>query len=1018
MVGAVKGCFGGTRGFVWRALAGLCLGLELWLVPAQATAAAADFVVEAWQTEAGLPHNAVTAVLQTRDGYLWLGTSNGLARFDGVRFATFRAVDHPGLRSNHILCLYEDRQGALWVGTAEGGLARFEKGEFTAFSISEGLSSETVLSIGEDRAGNLWVGTTSGLNRSSDNRAQVFFQTEALPDEPVYALRLPQRSPTIFATQKGVFRHRQERVVPYEAPGAQSPLTGAFYCVHEDGERRLWAGGEPGLVRLDSSGAASTIPRSQIRDAAVVALIEGTQGQIWFGTSVGEVYRVNPESGRLAEPAQASTAETGPLGERAPPATGESGVLGKAELVWAFPGAVTALHEDYEGNLWVGTTGSGVQRLKRRQLRWAPFPESIGETATPAIFQKPDGSVWLLDASHRLHRSEAGGLVADGRLPLPEGVVVQTVCAADPDTLWLGTRGDGLWSCSQGTIRQFSERDGLSDSQVTVLCADAQGGLWIGTRNGGLNYLSGQKVTRYNTPWGLGGAFACALEPGPAGKLWIGTTGDGLFELSEGRFQVFTQANGLSNGHVGALHADGSGTLWIGTAGGLCRLHQGAIKAFPSPNRLVEESIVQLHGDRAGHLWAGTSSGIYRYRVDQLNAYADSAASFVDLVPFGKEDGLPTIQCVPRNQSQGWPLRKGSFWFATTKGLVLEAPAGAVLNTAPPPVILEAMLIESESVALTDPVLVPPGKSSLQFQFTALSLTAPGKVAFCYRLEGFDEKWSEVTTSRTARYPRVPPGHYRFRVAARNNDGIWNETGASVALTVSPFWWESWWFRFVSVASGLAVLVAAYRLRLARRREIERLRLRIASDLHDDVGSSLWSITLLSRMLAQHGTLTPEERQDVNEINRISVQTSNSIRDIIWLINPAFNSLQDFVLRIKDSANVLLRGVDCQIRCEGIDPAQKLTPDFRQHLFFLLKEALTNVAKHAQATEVHVLLEQHDHSWRFVIRDNGVGFDPGAQTAGNGLKNLRARAVKIGAECRINSQPGQGTTITLTTARL
>jgi len=213
------------------------------------------------------------------------------------------------------------------------------------------------------------------------------------------------------------------------------------------------------------------------------------------------------------------------------------------------------------------------------------------------------------------------------------------------------------------------------------------------------------------------------------------------------------------------------------------------------------------------------------------------------------------------------------------------------------------------------------------------------------------------------------------------------------------------------------VLFAAYRLRLARRREIERLRLRIASDLHDDVGSSLWSITLLSRMLARHGTLTPEERQDVNEINRISVQTSNSIRDIIWLINPAFNSLQDFVLRIKDSANVLLRGVDCQIRCEGIDLAQKLPPDFRQHLFFLLKEALTNVAKHAQATEVRVLLEQHNHFWRFVIRDNGVGFDPSAETAGNGLKNLRARAVKIGAECRIDSQPGQGTTITLITAR-
>jgi signal transduction histidine kinase len=290
-------------------------------------------------------------------------------------------------------------------------------------------------------------------------------------------------------------------------------------------------------------------------------------------------------------------------------------------------------------------------------------------------------------------------------------------------------------------------------------------------------------------------------------------------------------------------------------------------------------------------------------------------------------------------------------------------------------------------------------------------------VAFRYLLEGFDEDWSEITTARTARYPKVSPGKYRFRVVARNNDGIWNETGASVALVVSPFWWESWWFKLGSIVAGVAVLLGAYRLRLARRREIERLRVRIASDLHDDVGSSLWSITLLSRMLARHGNLTPEEKQDVNEINRISVQTSNSIRDIIWLINPAFNSLQDFVLRIKDFASIMLRETNFRLRCEGIDLTRKLSPDFRQNLFFLFKEALTNIAKHAQATEVEVCLEQRSGAWRFTIRDNGVGFDPEKQTAGNGLKNLHSRAVKMSAKLEIESQPGQGTLLVVTAAK-
>jgi signal transduction histidine kinase len=331
----------------------------------------------------------------------------------------------------------------------------------------------------------------------------------------------------------------------------------------------------------------------------------------------------------------------------------------------------------------------------------------------------------------------------------------------------------------------------------------------------------------------------------------------------------------------------------------------------------------------------------------------------------------------------------------------------------PPPVVIEHVLVENEDVPLNGAVRVAPGKESLQFQYTALGFTAPGKVLFRYQLEGFDRDWSEVSASRTARYPKVPPGKYRFRVLARNNDGVWNEDGASIAIVVIPFWWQTNWFRLATAGAVVGALGGLYRLGQNRRREIERLRVRIASDLHDDVGSSLWSITLLSRMLAQHGALSSEGQQDANEIHRIAVQTSNSIRDIIWLINPAFDSLQDLVLRMKDAAGTMLGGTEYRLTCEGIDLARKLPPDFRQNIFFLFKEALTNIAKHARATQVEVRLEERLGQWRFVLRDNGVGFDPTAETAGNGLKNLRARAVKMGATLEIESQPGQGTTLVL-----
>lgn len=984
MLGLVTGLTANRRD-ACPVVLGLCL-LTL-LAPALALAAdyGQDFVVEAWQTEAGLPHSAVTALLQTRDGYLWLGTSNGLARFDGVRFSTFRAVDHPGLRSNRILCLYEDREGILWAGTEEGGLVRYEKGQFNSFSMADGLSSDTVLCVGEDQSGKLWVGTDSGLNRSREGGADAFFQAEPLPDDPVYALCQPQRSSMLFATRNGLYQLRQERVVPLESPGLEPGRSRGLHCLYQDLERRLWVGGESGLLRLESSGAASVVPPSDIQGATVLALIEAMDGKTWFGTSAGELYQV--------------VSKTGPL---------------EAGLVWRFPGPVAALSEDQEGNLWVGTAGSGLYRVKRRQLRWIPFADGLGDTGVSSIFETPGGGLWLLAADNGLYHCQDGAFVLVRHLALPEGAVVQTVCAASPDELWLGTRSDGLLHCVGGAVRQISEREGISDSQVNVLCADPAGGVWLGTRNGGLNHLSGQKVTRFNTPWGLGGAFACALELDRQGVLWIGTSGDGLFQLAEGRFLACTQTNGLPSGSIGALCADADGSLWVGTAGGLCRLKQGRITLLPGPNPLAHEAIVQLRGDADGNLWAGSSSGLYRFRKDQLNDYADGNARFVDVVAYGKEDGLPSIQCLPQVQSPGLPIHPTGLWFATAKGLVVGEKPGLRWNTVPPPVILEAVLVENEPVPLNDPVRVPPGKQSLQFQFTALSLTAPGKVAFRYQLEGFDRDWSEVTASRSARYPEVAPGRYRFRVIARNNDGVWNETGARVALVVAPFWWATYWFRFGLLAAVGLTLAGLYRLRQARRREIERLRLRIASDLHDDVGSSLWSITLLSRMLARHGELRPEDRQDVDEIHRIAVQTSNSIRDIIWLINPALDSLQDLWLRMKDAAGTMLRGIDCRFQCEGVDLAQKLSPDFRQNLFFLLKEALTNVAKHAQATEVEVRLEDHSGRWRFTIHDNGVGFDPAAPATGNGLRNLRERAAKMSAALEIQSRPGQGTTLTLT----
>lgn len=978
-------CSYGRRAVGLAMLLGVLLFTARPAMGAQRLAPSTDWVVDSWQTDGGLPQNSVTCIVQTKDGYLWVGTANGLARFDGVRFTTFRVGDSVGLRSNRILCLFEDSRGTLWVGTEGGGLARYDRGQFTSLTSADGLASDTVLCLGEDQTGALWVGTDSGLSRWLAGSLTTYYKTDGLMDDRVNAICQPVGGPLLFATEKGLNHFNRDLLATVQTvwPVAAFPQV---RFLRADREGRLWMGGDAGLFEKPAIAGAALDQSGRVWPQAVHSFVERSNAEIWFGTSQGEILRL----GRREKPL--------------PP-----------ERAWQAQLAVTALCEDREGNLWVGTAGDGLHRLKRRRLRLLPLPELATTNLPACFFETPQGELQFLAVNKELYGRAGDGFVQLELLPLPNGVVVQTVQPAASGGLWIGTLRDGLFQWTGGVLRQFSERDGLSDSAIEVLRAEEDGGVWIGTRNGGLNHYKEGVVTRFSTPWGFFGNYACALERDAQGRLWIGTTGDGLFQLAEGRFTAFGQTAGLPSAQIRTLHADADGSLWVGTARGLSRIRGGRAAAFASGSGLPEEPVLQLHSDREGNLWVGSVNRIFRARKEQLVAHAEGRTPFVTVVQYGREDGLPGFQCLPQTQLQNWSDDRGVVRFATTRGIVIVDRAGQPWNQIPPPVVLESVLVENVTVPFDDGVRVAPGKDSLRFEYTALSLTAPGKVSFRYQLENFDRDWSEASTSRAARYPKVPPGDYVFRVVACNNDGVWNETGASVAVTILPFWWKTIWFRLAVIAVVVVILTSLYRLRQTRRRELERLRVRIAGDLHDDIGSSLWSITLLSRMLAKHGKLGAEEQQDVEEIHRIANQTSTSIRDIIWLINPAFDTLQDLVLRTKDFAATILRGVDYRLHCEGTALTRKLPSDFRQHLFLFFKEALTNIARHARATEVVVRIEESGKRWRLTIQDNGTGFDPANVTAGNGLKNLRARAAKMGAEFEIRSQPGQGTALVLTT---
>ena len=775
-------------------------------VRAQPADEATNLVVDTWQIDAGLPHNSVTALLQTKDGYLWVGTSNGLARFDGIRFTAYRVVDNPGLKSNRILCLHEDAQGVLWIGTDEGGLASCRSGQFSSLGTAEGLSSDTVLCLGDDQGGDLWVGTASGLNRLRDGQFTTFFKPDGLPDDRVGAIGQPPGAPMVIATGKGLCQFSGERLGLYGAV-AWTQTQSNLCCLHTDREGQLWVGGELGLFRLPATGMNSVDPPAKLSSASVLCLAERAEGGIWFGTSAGDLWRAAP---------------------------GATNNLG-SQRVWHFPNPVTALREDREGNLWAGTAGDGLHRLKRRQLQLVPLAERLGQRWAPCVLETADAELRLVAGDKGIYRLQGGRLTLLERLPLPDGVAVQTVCATRTGGLWIGTLRDGLFECGKGVLNQFSERDGLSDSAIEVLCAEPDGALWVGTRNGGLNHFKDRVVRRFGTPWGFTGNYACALEQDSQGGLWIGTCGDGLFQLKQGRFIAYTETNGLPSREIRALHADPDGSLWVGTSSGLCRVKDERVSSFTVRQGLAEEAIFSYAVTTKGTCGSvPIAESLVSERINSTPAPRGGPASSTWCLMARKTACRGCSACRRSNPDPAGALA-GWLWFSTTKGLVIFPRRGLQRNTLPPPVVIEHVFVENEDVPLNASIRVAPGKENLRFRYTTLSFTAPGKVSFRYQLEGFDRDWSEVSFSRTARYPKVPPGRYVFRVLARNNDGIWNATGASVAIVGCPLLVGDDRFRLAGALAAMAALGSLFRLRQHAAAGNRGLRVRIASDLHDDV---------------------------------------------------------------------------------------------------------------------------------------------------------------------------------------
>ena len=929
-----------------------------------------EFGHQAWLTENGLPQNTVQAIVQTHDGYLWIGTQEGLARFDGLNFAVFDKENTPAFKSNDIRFLHEDKQGRLWISTSYG-LVCLHNGQFNSFTENEGLPDNSIGPLAEETNGNVWIGTAAGLARFENNTFKTFTTEQGLASNVIQTLFARANGGLLVATSAGVQSLNGERFVslgtPLDWPAAN------ITAIAEEGNGHLWYGTLDGLFGFNDEGTfgAITLPNTRIS-----ALRVDREGALWIATA-GGLARLR--HGKL---------------ETFTSANGLSSNL------------VLSLFEDREGSIWIGTEAGGLNLLKSKKFNTYTTREGLPNDLVKAIYQDPHGGIWI--------GSNGGGLTLfkNGKFSTwttRDGLssdVVLSLAGDASGTIWIGTP-DGLNRFRDGKFQTFTFADGLSNDLVRSVLVDRSGVLWVGTRDG-LNSFRDNEFTTYTTQDGLANNFIGAIYEDSKGNLWVGTLG-GLSKIKDGKFQTFTTKDGLSSNTVISLYEDAQGDLWIGTnGGGLNRLRSDKFVSFA----LSADVIYRILEDKQQNLWCSSNKGIFRVNKNELDKTNPNP------VFYGPADGTLTRECSGGGHPAGWKTSDGRMWFATIKGLAVIDPENIPLNTSPPPIAIEQLFIDNQSVPLTQKLTLSPSTSRLDFYYTALSFIAPENVRFKYKLEGFDDNWIDGGARRVASYTNLRPGNYKFRVIAANNDGVWNESGATVDFYLQPRFYQTYWFYLVCILLLALTAWQLYRLRVRRMasqfRAVLDERNRIAREIHDNLAQDILGISVQLELVARMMPAAAEVAKGHLDRARILVRNSmTEARRYVWDLRSQELQKKDLPAALRDTTKRLTAESEVEAVVEVAGPLRALPIEVETNLLRIGQEAINNAVKHAHANRIDVALNFDTRSVRLSVRDDGRGFDPNGQIADGhfGLIGMRERAEQIGGVLTVDSASARGTQI-------
>jgi signal transduction histidine kinase/ligand-binding sensor domain-containing protein len=964
-----------------------------------------DWFYRAWQTEDGLPENSVSGIVQSPDGFLWVGTNGGASRFNGREFDPLALQNIPDLPSRQVRSMFLDRSGRLWLAMERGPVIRIAEDSFHEFSADDGAIGRVPTSMVDDPEGRLWIGYLRGLSRIEGNTVTRFMIRDGIPSGQHASLACDADGQVWLSNGGRLGRIHDgafEEVRHFENKDVH------IASARESG---LWLTVGAEVMRLKKDGRflhVADLPEK----VPVRAILEDRDDALWIGTRNAGLFRLKDG-----------------VSERVP-----------TSYPW-----IDCITEDRDGNIWAGTAGGGLNLIMPRIVELHGKAQGLPFETVQSVDCDASGRLWAVSQSGRVASKESGQW---HELDQEEESQWANCVAADPaGGIWIGTREQGLLRIDGDNRKSHGKADGLAGLSVRSLHVARNGDVWIATDSPyQLHRLREGKISQI--PHSRSIEAIRAITEAADGSLWFGTSDGHLFQVDgDGPAREHPLA-GISS--IRALHATPDGSVWIGFAGeGLGHLRDGRFTRIGTSDGLFDDHISQILHDEEGSLWITSNRGLFQVNPSEFLSRPPSERVIVRCRVFGRNDGLPSFRPSRDYAPDSCRGPDGRLTFATVSGLVIVRPDRFHKDSLPPPVVIEKVTVDGKVEALhlarsiltpgstggpidlskpNPRIVLPPGPDRMVVSFSALSLASPENRGYRYRLTPLDKTWEEAESGLSATFTSLPAGEYQFQVIACNSAGVWNKTGATLEIVVQPFFWETWWFKLgggtaTALAAGAIVFLGLKRRHRAQLREIaakralEQERGRIARDIHDDLGASLTRIGLLS----QSSPNPDDEATNIvlGQIQSTARHLMRSMDGVVWAIDPEHDSFDDLANYLSTHAQDFLSvaGVSCRLNMPVDLPELPLSAQIRHTLFLAFKEALNNVVKYAGATEVRISLEPGDGFFTLSIQDNGKGIDPdapsdpGRTNAGSGLANMRNRMATIGGFCTVQSMQGQGTTV-------